>query len=161
MNSEEIYTPPWRKEQENKSNKKTQTNLSKYAWILIAISLVVIVLGGVVFVRTYIAKLSIENTLTALDDTTPYATKFNEVGSDTFTIEWKTKTPTIGFIKYGLDDKSMDLIGQASENSGDPKKHHVIKVDGLDKGEKYYIEIHSNARVYGEEGIPLNITTLD
>ena len=54
----------------------------------------------------------------------------------------------------------LTLIGQAEKDSGSARKLHQIVVDGLDSGQKYYLEIHSNAKAYGEEGEPLSVRTL-
>ena len=99
--------------------------------------------------------------LTEISDTTPYDVKFTEVSSSGFSIEWKTKESTIGFIKYGTTEIVLDLIGQAENDPGGYKKSHKIEVAGLDSGMKYYVEVHSNAQAFGEEGNPLSVETLD
>jgi hypothetical protein len=158
--SESASFPSWHSNSEPKEAPKKK-KIPKAFLILLVIVLIISLVGLGVVIFNAINEFRTNQLLAGVDNTTPYSVRFSEVGSDNFTITWKTKSPTLGFIKYGPDSLGMDLIGQAEENPGETRTEHSIKVSGLESGQKYFIEIHSNAKAFGKDGLPLEIVTLD
>lgn len=151
--------PPWHAEKYT-GVEMTKSKNSLRLKLGVLFGILVLALGVIAWLL-YSQNATYEEEIKVVGDTTPYAVEFTSIGNDTFTIEWKTKIPTIGFIKYGLSAGALDLIGQSEERSVESKSEHKVTVDGLDSGEKYYVEIHSNALGYGDDNGPLEVKTLD
>ena len=168
--------PSWRKNEEKESPKvklsakeKTKASLAKISEFRKRLNIVFVflpvilfwIIFGFIYLFGQLGLIRIESVPQEITPTTPYQVQFTEVGSDIFEISWETQEPTIGFIRYGESAYTMDLIGQNTEDSGGKKTKHVVRVDGLIEGETYYIEIHSDAKAYGEGGEALVVTMLD
>ena len=148
-----------KKSQLAKNDSGSVKNSQKIIWFSI---LGVVLLVGALVVVFYSSRQTVKaSKLQEVGASTPYAVRFVEVGSNEFTIEWKTQEKTIGYIKYGMSEDFIGVIGQETSDPGAYRDYHKITVDGLEPGQKYFVEIHSNAQAFGNSGEPLEIVTLD
>ncbi len=84
---------------------------------------------------------------------------FVEKGSKDYSvnISWSTKNKCFSFVQYGLDEKSINMIGVDSSSSSKSKEHLVVleKVSPIDR---YFFLINSDNQTYGNNGIPLEFS---
>ena len=129
----------------------------KYKFLVLGLLALVILSVILVVNWMYLSKTSVDKDV-YVGDYTPYSVKFTSIGRDSFTIEWKTKKSTIGYIKYGFDPQNIDIIEQGS-NEGF-RKHHKVTVKDLEPGQTYFVEVYSNGQAFGMDGKSLKVSLL-
>jgi len=89
-------------------------------------------------------------------DCVPYNV-FLEKGSKDYSIKitWVTKAKCFGFVQYGLDQKSMEMIGVDSNSKS---KEHSVEIEKISSSEKYFFLINSDNQTYGNNGVPLEFS---
>lgn len=94
-------------------------------------------------------------------DCVPYNVFISKGDNDhTAVIEWSTKGSCVGFVQYGRERGSLDLVAIDVENESKAKSH-VVQLEGLLSKEVYFFLINSQEQAYGNNGIPLEFSLMD
>lgn len=88
----------------------------------------------------------------------PYNLSVEDVTTDSAIIKWKTKDECMGFIKYGQDKGSLELLALA-ENNLTRTRDYTVKLTSLIPKTRYYYKIVSSQVEYGISGVALSIET--
>ena len=89
-------------------------------------------------------------------DKQPINVQFKDTDADSFLIEWETRSPVIGAIKYGFTPNSINQAS-AGIDAAQKKTNHAVQVNGLASGKTYYVQIISGGEVYFRND-PLKVT---
>ncbi|MBN1618572.1 fibronectin type III domain-containing protein [Candidatus Dojkabacteria bacterium] len=90
----------------------------------------------------------------------PRNMRITQVDANSFTVEWKTSSAVVGYVKYGESSDNIVTVVQG-DYGVTPKKDHKVKVSGLVKGKKYYFWVVSNNIAFGKDGRALEVLTIE
>lgn len=98
----------------------------------------------------------------ASDSEEPRDVKITNITNTSFTITYRTESPSTGSISYGIDKKlgesELEDIDKA-KGSFSPKKIHSISIRKLIPTTKYYLTIISGSSTFLNNGVPFETTT--
>lgn len=77
-------------------------------------------------------------------------------GEDDFSVDimWSTRAECVGFVLYGRDRGSLDMVGVDLVNRS-RSMEHIVTLNQLLTTEVYYFLINSQEQLYGNNGLPL------
>jgi hypothetical protein len=112
-----------------------------------------------IFIKREVGGFDLFNS--GIDECTPYNV-FVSKGEQEYSVEisWQTKGMCLGYVQYGKDSNSLDLIGVDLVNDVNAKEHTVVLEKLLTK-QKYFFVVRSEDVTYGFEGIPLEFKIAD
>lgn len=84
--------------------------------------------------------------------------KITEVTKTTARLEWKTDSPSFGFVLLGSHPDRLEIKYSPAEGQA-LKNYHVVELSNLIPGQKYYLVVSSNQVLYGRSGQPLEFIT--
>jgi hypothetical protein len=127
-------------------------------WIIVLILLVVLGAGAYFWIIKPDVSVS-GSQLEGIAGFRPLDMRISEVRSDSFVVEWETKSEVVGYIKYGDTSTALPLMAQ-DEKGSEPCKSHRVVVDGLQPGRKYYFWVMSDNVAFGKDNRALEVLTL-
>lgn len=89
--------------------------------------------------------------LGASPDIAPQDVKVTNATSASFTVSWITDKPTIGYVKYGTSQDSLNQTTLAPQNT---QTVHWIQVTSLNPQTQYFFKINSGGSDFDNSGIP-------
>jgi hypothetical protein len=94
-------------------------------------------------------------------DCVPYNI-FVEKGDNEYAVKisWSTKKDCMGFVQYGGQRETLNLIGIDQKNPVRSKEHEVV-LEKLLTTQKYYFLVNSDNTAYGYNGTALDFSIKD
>lgn len=89
-----------------------------------------------------------------LGDCTPYNISWE--GKQKVRVTWQTKGKCVGYLRYGRDAQTLDLLAVDVEGSV-RKSSHEVMIENNEDVKRYYATIYSAEKVYGQSGQPIVI----
>ncbi len=124
---------------------------------------VFIILGVVSFVVTILSSVMLfVKEASSMDlvgyirrDCVPYNV-FVQNGEKDYSVKisWSTKADCVGFVLYGNNSNSLDLVAVDLTNKAKSMNHEVV-LEGILSAESYYFLINSGEKSYGSSGSPI------
>lgn len=134
-----------------------------FFYILLSFSILTVLVSGLWLLLNFIHPSSnILGTSTQNEDCVPYNVFIKKGEKDySVDIEWSTKEECVGFVQYGKERDSLNMVVVDLVSSSKSREHRVT-IEQLLTSEKYYFLINSGEQGYGYNGIPLdfNISNL-
>lgn len=116
-------------------------------------SILIIAVSGILLFKKDVGSFSIFNSLE--NSCTPYNVFVSKGEADySLEISWYTKGECLGFVQYGTDDDSLEMIAVDLSDKSKSREHRVI-LEKLLTTEPYYYLINSGGQAYGNNNIPL------
>lgn len=131
--------------------------------ILYIFPMFILALAGIIFgillLRREIVDLDIAGI--SKKDCVPYNV-FIMKGENDFSVDitWSTKADCLGFIVYGRDRGSLNMIAVDRVNKS-RSQEHIVTLEQLLTTETYYFLINSQEQAYGKDGVPLEFVLED
>jgi hypothetical protein len=113
------------------------SNIAKYIGILSVVALLVF---SYLFYRDVFLKPTTDLNISAC---TPFGVELEER-----VVKWKTLDDCVGYVKYGYDANTLDLIAVNEKDSSG--FHHEVEISELSS--EAYAVIYSNGVAYGNQG---------
>ena len=124
---------------------------------------VFIILGVVSFVVTILSSVMLfVKEASSMDlvgyirrDCVPYNV-FVQKGEKDYSVKisWSTKADCVGFVLYGNNSTSLDLVAVDLTNKAKSINHEVV-LESILSAESYYFLINSGEKSYGSSGSPI------
>lgn len=126
-------------------------NRSKIPTIIAIFILVIGVAAGVLLLQQQqIFKLG------ASPDITPKNTRVTNITDSSFTVSWTTDKQTVGYLKWGTNDKTQEV---AHPESNLPSSTHYLNLRNLTPNTTYYFIINSDGHNFDNNGLPWQTQT--
>ncbi|HCC67798.1 TPA: hypothetical protein DEP90_01120 [Patescibacteria group bacterium] len=116
---------------------------------------VFVLLIGVLF--TFVFQVRSSDEMDTISGCVPYNVSLSK-GEDDYqvVIDWMTSDECLGYVVYGDDRGSLDLVSIDVGNLS--SKRHTVVIDKLLNTRNYYFLINSGDVNYGDSGIPLSFS---
>ncbi len=90
-------------------------------------------------------------------DEVPRGIKINQSSTRSFTVNWKTETAKTGAVRIGVTPLSETNSQVVIGDLGQKTTSHTVKLEDLQPGIEYEIEILSGKAWYNDDGKPIKI----
>jgi hypothetical protein len=111
-----------------------------------------------VVMAVFFFKASGSENATYVEGCTPYNVEIRKgVEENSIDILWKSREKCSGYILYGKEMKSLELVGVDIQNET-LSKEHIITLEQLLNSKEYYFSIVSNGISFGKDGLPLQFS---
>lgn len=127
-------------------------------WVIIIVMVLFLGVGGYLIIYKRDAGVSGQDD-DGLEGLRPREMRIVEADSDSFTVVWKTRKNTVGYVKYGDTSSEISLISQDKQGA-ELLRDHEVTVRNLIPGRKYYFWVISDEVAFGREGKALEVLTL-
>ena len=116
---------------------------------------VLFILLGVILV--FVFKVQGSNESSSISGCTPFNVELSRGENDfQLFIDWNTQDECLGYVMYGDDRESLDLIAIDTQKLS--SKSHRVAINKLLTSKTYYFVIQSDDITYGDKGIPLSFS---
>lgn len=126
-----------------------------------AILWVILILIGIPL-TIYNLKNQTASSSQASESESPQDVKVTNISNNSFTVTYRTQTPSIGSVNYGPDKQlGTSVLENIDEGNAalSPRTIHSISLKELTPSTKYYLEIVSGDNTFLNNGTPYEITT--
>ena len=126
-----------------------------------AILWVILILIGIPL-TIYNLKNQTVSSSQASESESPQDVKVTNISNNSFTVTYRTQTPSIGSVNYGLDKQlGTSVLENIDEGNAalSPRTIHSISLKELTPSTKYYLAIISGDNTFLNNGTPYEITT--
>lgn len=111
-----------------------------------------------VVMAVFFFKVSGSESSTYVEGCTPYNVEIRKgVEENSADILWRSKEKCSGYILYGKEMKSLELVGVDIQNET-LSKEHTVTLKQLLNSKEYYFSIVSNGISFGKDGLPLQFS---
>lgn len=87
----------------------------------------------------------------------PYNVSISKGDTDHIAVvEWSTTDSCVGYVMYGDDRDSLDLVGIDTGNLS--SKKHYVEINNLLSSKTYYFVVNSGGTNYGNNGVALSFS---
>jgi len=115
-----------------------------------------VILGIVISV--FVFKSSASKDSVSIEGCTPYNVQIGKTDNESAVkISWKSKKDCSGYLLYGKEMRSLEMVGVDLKNEIQSKEHEVL-LNSLVSTKTYYFTIISNGVSYGKDGLPLQFS---
>jgi len=114
-----------------------------------------VIIGIVIFILIVIIGFRVFGSRAA--DVQPGTVKIDEITQNSAKITWSTDQPTIGAVKYGTSEGSLNFY--APETLKDPASSHSVELTLLSPGSMYYFQIQIGDKLYDNAGVSWTFST--
>lgn len=87
----------------------------------------------------------------------------SNLSSNTATVSWYSSTAAPGFVQYGTDSTTLDLVGNNDgeiETERENRNIHLVRLTGLEPGTQYFFQVNSGDTLDNNSDSFYNFTTL-
>lgn len=133
------------------------SNTNNLAWweriptLLAVVIILAAVAGGVSYIND---KKNIP--ISARENAMPYNVRSSNIESDSFTITWTTAGKSTGFLVWGINASTKNVI---LENTAKPAYNHSINLTNLEPNTTYFYRIYSEGIQFENNNIPWQART--